>query len=283
MNKNPNNNTITRKEYFAMNTDYKPDDICRFLSEMRLASLAETFKDSYQKAVADELGILQFLGGFLEGELLGRNNRRFERLINAANLDPADSIENYDFELARAHGVEPAQVRDLAAGSYIGPTPRNIVLAGSVGAGKTKLARTLAFEAVRRNYKAVVENTRDMIERLYRMRDSHLFPKLYRRFVAVDVLVLDDLAYMPFAPEQVEFLFRIVFDRIEKQTGPVIVTTNTDVKEWWQFFPSKAMGMAFSDRILGGAVGIKFSGPSIRAQRTKTSNPANPPDPDERK
>jgi DNA replication protein DnaC len=259
-----------------MKTEYKPDDIRRFWSEMRLGALADSFPDAYQKALVNQEGILQFLGGFLEGELLGRQQRRFERLIKAANLDPADSIQNYDFDLARAHGVEPAQVRDLAAGSYIGPTPRNIVLAGSVGAGKTKLARTLAFEAVRRGYKAVVENTRDMVENLYRMRDSHLFPKLYRRFVAVDVLVLDDLAYMPFAPEQVEFLFRIVFDRTEKRTGPVIVTTNTDVKEWWQFFPSKAMGMAFSDRILGGAVGIKFSGPSIRAQRPQPAASSDP-------
>jgi DNA replication protein DnaC len=242
---------------------------------MKFQSLAASFNHRYQKALAEEVGILQFLGAFLEEELLARQQRRFERLIKAANLDPADSIENYDFELARSRGVDPAQVRDLASGSYIGPPPRNIVLAGSVGTGKTKLARTLAFEAVRRDYKAAVENTRQIVERLYRMSDSHLFPKLYRRYVTVDTLVLDDLAYMPFDPKQVEFLFRIVFDRIEKQTGSIIVTTNTDVKEWWQFFPSKAMGMAFSDRILGGAIGLKFSGPSIRGSRDKTSNPPN--------
>ena len=62
---------------------------------------------------------------------------------------------------------------------------------------------------------------------------------------------------------------RVVFDRIEKQTGPVIVTTNTDVKQWWRFFPTKAMGMAFSDRVLGGATGIKFTGPSIRHEPKK--------------
>ena len=61
---------------------------------------------------------------------------------------------------------------------------------------------------------------------------------------------------MPFNPEQVEFLFRVIFDRVERKAGPIIVTTNTDVNEWWQFFPSKAMGKAFSDRILGGAIGI---------------------------
>lgn len=264
-----------------MNPDYTLEDICRFLSQMRLPTLAANFQDRYQKALAQEAGILQFLGAFLEEELVASQQRRCQRLIQAANLDPADSIQNYDFELARSRGVDPAQVRDLAGGSYLRPKPRNLVLAGSVGTGKTKLARTLAFEAVRRDYKAAVHNTRELVEHLYRMRDSHLFPKLYRRLVTVDLLTLDDLAYMPFAPEQVEFLFRLVFDRTEKQLGPIIVTTNTDVKEWWQFFPSKAMGMAFSDRILGGAIGIKFSGPSIRGSRDKPSPPAdstdNPP------
>ena len=70
---------------------------------------------------------------------------------------------------------------------------------------------------------------------------------------------------MPFAPDKVEYLFRLIFDRTEKKTGPIIVTTNTDVKSWWSFFPSKAMGMAFSDRVLGGAIGIRFTGPSIRS------------------
>jgi hypothetical protein len=52
---------------------------------------------------------------------------------------------------------------------------------------------------------------------------------------------------------------------------------NTDVTEWWQFFPSKAMGMAFSDR-LEGAQGILLSGESIRAPRAKRNPPPPPPD-----
>jgi len=251
-----------------MLTEYTPDDICRAFTTLRVSALALSFKEHYQKAVDEQLGILQFMGTFLDHELRERKQRRFERLLKVANLDPSDSLENYDVELARSRGVDITQVRDLASGSYIaGSSMRNIVLAGAVGTGKTKLARTLAFEAVRRDYKAVVYNTRDLIENLYRMRDSHLFPKIYRRLVNLNVLVLDDLAYMTFAPEQVEYLFRIICDRTEKKTGPLIVTTNTDVQEWWQFFPSKAMGMAFSDRVLGGAIGIKFYGPSIRHER----------------
>lgn len=239
----------------------------RFLA-LRLTGIAKIFDERYHAAVAEGTGLLEFLADLLEEETVGRKQRRFERLLKAGNLDMNDSIENYDFELARSRGVDPAQVRDLVGGSYI-DKPKNIILAGAVGTGKTKLARTLGFEAARRDYKVFFENTRDLVEKLFQTRNAYTFPKLYRSYVYADVLGLDDLAYMPFAPEKVDFLFRLVFDRTEKQTGPVIITTNTDVKEWWQFFPSKAMGMAFSDRVLGGAIGIKFNGTSIRKDGKK--------------
>ena len=75
---------------------------------------------------------------------------------------------------------------------------------------------------------------------------------------------------MPYSPEKVEYLFSLVVDRHELKTGSLIVTSNTDVTEWWQFFPSKSMGMAFSDRVLDGAQGIRLTGESIRKPRGKS-------------
>jgi DNA replication protein DnaC len=207
--------------------------------------------------------LLEFLGMLLEEETVGRKQRRFERLVKAGNLDMSDCIERYDFDLARQKGVEASLVRDLISGEYIRKS-RHIVLAGAIGTGKTKLSRTLGFEACRRDFAAIFENTRALVDKLHAMRNAYTYEKVYRRYVQAPVLILDDLAYMPYAPEKVEYLFRVVFDRTEKKTGALIVTTNTDVKEWWSFFPSKAMGMAFSDRVLGGAIGIKFTGTSIR-------------------
>jgi len=111
----------------------------------------------------------------------------------------------------------------------------------------------------------IFAHTAELVDDLYRQRNSIGFPKLYKKYVTAHAIYLDDLAYMAFEPEKVEYLFRLIFDRTEKKTGPIIVTTNTDVKSWWSFFPSKAMGMAFSDRVLGGAIGIRFTGPSIRS------------------
>jgi len=244
--------------------EYSPKDIARFLKQLRLKGMAEVFGERYGEAMAQGMGILEFLGRLMEEELDGRRQRRFERLVKDAKLFPSDSIETYDMDLARAHGVDPALVRDLVGCDYI-RKPRNIVLAGAVGTGKTRLARTLAFEAARRDFRVIFARTAELVDEFYRQRNSLGFPKLYKKYVTAHAIYLDDLAYLTFDPEKVEYLFRLIFDRTEKKTGPIIVTTNSDVREWWKYFPSKAMGMAFSDRVLGGAIGIRFTGPSIRS------------------
>lgn len=242
---------------------FTPERVKNALSALRLNAVAERFEQEYPKACAEGTGMLEFMAGVLEPEVLGRKQRRFERLLKQANLEMNDCIEAYDVELAASRGVEASRVRDMATGEFVTHS-RNVVLAGAVGTGKTRLGRLLGAEACRRDFSTVFVNTRDLIEKLFNARESFAFEKIYRFYRNIDLLILDDLAYMPFAPEKVEFLFRLIFDRHEKKKGALVITTNSDVKEWWTFFPSKAMGMAFSDRVLGGAVGIKFSGDSIR-------------------
>jgi DNA replication protein DnaC len=242
---------------------HTPQQVARAFQTLRLKGIADTFEDDYQKAAQESVSTIDFLGQLLDRELADRDQRRFERFLKQGDLHMTDCFENYDLELARAHGVKTQTVNDLIQGSFIGSS--NVILAGAIGTGKTKLARTLAFECTRLGHRCIFNVTRDLVEELYRLRDAYHFPKVYRHYLKTDLLILDDLAYMPFDPDQVEFLFRLVYDRAEKKTGSLIVTTNTDVKEWWKFFPSEAMGMAFSDRVLGGAIGIKFTGESIRS------------------
>jgi DNA replication protein DnaC len=255
--------------------------LAAMLRALRLVAMAEEIPELLETAQKESWGQLELLFELFRREESRKRQRRFERHLKTSGLSEAYGIDHFDFDLGREHGLEPGVVRDLAQCEFV-HAHRNVILAGGVGTGKTFLARTLGVEALKRGFKVLSFNTADLVDTLYSKRSSFHFGKVYKRLRDVDLLVLDDLAYMPYAPEKVEFLFSLVVDRHELDCGATIVTSNTDVTDWWQYFPSKAMGMAFSDRLLEGAQGLRLTGTSIRPtrpqrKRPKTKPPENPP------
>jgi DNA replication protein DnaC len=250
--------------------------LCATLRSLRLPSMAQELPALLETAEREGWGQLELLKELFEREAVQKRTRRYQRHLKASGLSEAYAIERFDFELAQKHGIEPGVVRDLAQCEFI-RVRRNIILAGGVGTGKSHLARTLGIEALKRGFKVLAFNTAELVDMLYSKRSSFHFGKVYGTVRDADLVILDDLAYMPYAPERVEFLFSLIVDRHELQRGSTIVTSNTDVTEWWQYFPSKAMGMAFSDRLLEGAQGLKLSGASIRPTRPPRGGSGRPP------
>lgn len=258
--------------------DNQFDALVAMLRNLRLRSMAEELPALLDEASREGWGQIAFLCELFHREEVRKRQRRFERNFKASGLSACYGVEHFNFELAHAHGLEPRLARDLLECAFV-RARKNLVLAGGVGTGKTFLARTIGVEALKRGFKVQSYYTAELLALLYSKRESFEFGKVYTRIRDVDVLILDDLAYLPYSPEKVEYLFSLVFDRYELQAGSTIVTSNTDVTDWWQFFPSKAMGMAFSDRLLDGARGIRFTGESIRTGRRPPNDPRPPAQP----
>ena len=255
--------------------------LCAMLRALRLFPMAEDVPELLEASQKESWGQLELLFELFQREEIRKRQRRFERNLKASGLSEAYGLDHFDFDIAREHGIEPGVVRDLAQCEFV-HAHRNVILAGGVGTGKTFIARTLGVEALKRGFKVLSFNTADLVDTLYSKRSSFHFGRVYKRIRDVDLLLLDDLGYMPYAPEKVEFLFSLVVDRHELDCGATVVTSNTDVTDWWQYFPSKAMGMAFSDRLLEGAQGLRLTGDSIRPtrpqrKRPKPAPPENPP------
>ena len=250
--------------------------VLAMLRAMRLRGMAEDLPGLLEEGVTQGWSQIDLLWELAHREQTRKRQRRYQRDLKASQLSECYGLEHYNFELGREHGIEPSLVRDLCQCEFIRGR-RNLIFAGGVGTGKTFLARTVGMEALKRGYRVYSFYTADLLELFHKKRNSFHFGRVYARIRDVELLVLDDLAYLPYAPEKVEYLFTLIVDRHELRSGSTIVTSNTDVTDWWQFFPSKAMGMAFSDRLLEGAQGIRFSGESIRAPRGRRPDP--PPQP----
>lgn len=239
--------------------------LCAAIRAQRLFRLAEEIPALIEEAAREGWGHLELLYAIFRREETLLSQRRFERHLKASGLTISYGLDHFDFELAAKHGVKSAVVRDLAQCEFL-RARRNVILAGGVGTGKTYLAKTLGVEALKRGFKVFFFNTASLLDLIHSRKNSFQFGKVYSRIRDVDLLILDDLAYLPYSAEKVEYLFSLIVDRYERKRTSTIVTSNTDVTEWWQL---KAMGMAFSDRLLEEAQGIRLSGESIRGTKGK--------------
>jgi DNA replication protein DnaC len=242
--------------------------LLEILQAMRLRGIAEELPALLEEAAKEGWGQIDLLLEIFGREDVRRTQRRFATNLKASNLDECYGLDHFDFDLARAHGLEESVVRDLTQCEFV-RAHRNVIIGGGVGTGKTFLARTLGVEALKRGFRAFFYRTGELLNALYKKRDSFQFGRIYGRLRDADLLVLDDLAHLSYSAEKVEFLFSLVVDRYDLDTGATIITSTSSVEEWWQFFPSKGWGMAFSDRLLDRAQGIWLTGESIRKTRSK--------------
>lgn len=160
------------------------------LRVLRFKAMAEELPALLEEAARDDWGRLEFLQELFQREEVRRSQRRFERHLQKSGLSEAYVLENFNFELAAARGVEPSVVRDLAECEFV-RAGRNVILAGSVGTGKTYLARTLGVEALKRGFKVLAFKTPNLLDALYSKRESFHFGKVYGSVRDVDLLILD--------------------------------------------------------------------------------------------
>lgn len=236
-----------------------------FLSELRLPSI----KKGYPK-IAKQIGnsggdYAAFLHALLEEEVNDRRARRIERRLKEARFPQIKELTDLD-ERALPDGVSLPQILELAKGDYIAERA-NVIAIGSSGTGKTHISIGLGVEACRQCRRVRFFTATDLVSELAEAQEQHQLHRYLRRLAALDLLIVDELGYLPVTEHGAELLFQAFSARHER--GSVIMNTNLAFSDWGQVFKTERLAVAMLDRVTHRAQILEMNGESYRLRSAK--------------
>lgn len=246
-----------------METDYleiRTMDACRAL---KLPAIGRDAVRLAKEAVRQQLEPLDYLVGLLETELDERRMRRALQRVKEARFPVPKTLDGFDFK--RAPHLSESLFRTLAQGTYIDDA-EPVLFIGEPGTGKTHLATALGFAAAQQGKRVRFTTAAGLVTELVEAKDRRQLASVVNRYSRVELLIVDELAYLPLSRTDAELLFRVLGERHERK--PIIVTTNLPFSEWTTMFPDPRLCKAVVDRITHRAHIIDTGQDSDRLRQT---------------
>ena len=236
------------------------DELRQQLAYLKLPFMQEHVEDLIRQAAADGWSHIEFLRRLVEGEAALHQDRARARRIRQARFPVLKTLDQFDFTWPVK--INRLAVRNLFRLTFI-EDKANSILIGGVGLGKSHLAIALGYAACEAGFRVRFTTAIDVINTLSAAHNAGHFEAELRKYIRPDLLVMDELGYLPIDKHGANLLFQIISQRYER--GAIVLTTNKAFKHWPSIFNNDStLTSAILDRVLHHAETLVIEGKSYR-------------------
>ena len=225
-------------------------------------ALIETKPNALDHAAALQgwalLMVFQHLRHLLEARMGNRGKREFIQVLRLLEALPLEIV-------AAIPSLGKMLVLELARCEYV-LRRENVIALGNSGTGKTHVALALGLAACQKGLTVAFTTAASLVNQLMEARDERRLLKLQRDLAAVQLLIVDELGYVPLSPTGAELLFEVFSQRYER--GSTIVTSNLPFEDWTQVLGSERLTGALLDRLTHHVSILTMNGDSYRLKQS---------------
>ena len=230
---------------------------------LKLPTIARHAHKLAQEAAQANQTFEQYLLALLEQEALQRETNQERRRIQAAHFPILHTLDTFDFSAVPT--LNKVQILELARGEYL-RRRENILFVGEIGTGKTHLATALALAACRQGQRVRFYTAAGLVNELTEARDERRLARLLAQLLKQDLVVLDEVGFVPFSVQGSQLLFQFCSERYQR--GSLALTTNLEFGKWSEVFGDAQMTGALLDRITHHCHIVECHGESYRFKQS---------------
>jgi DNA replication protein DnaC len=230
-----------------------------YLRQLRLPTFLDNYRQFAADAARNNLDYTRFLLALVEQEVNQRESNMIQRRVKAARFPVLKELADFDFSALPK--LNKAEILDLARGEYI-QKRETLIFIGNPGLGKTHLATAIALAACRQKRKVRFWTAASLVNELLQAQDDHRMHRFITQALKFELVVLDELGFIPFSSTAAQVLFTFCSELYERRS--FIITTNLKFADWVQIFGDERLTAALLDRLTHHAHIIELVGESYR-------------------
>ena len=235
------------------------------LKKLRLPTVLREYEKQARLCAAENVDHIRYLARLIELELIDREARMVQRRIKAAKFPATKTLESFDFDAIPS--LNKKLVLDLARAEFI-DRRENLIALGPSGVGKSHIAIAIGLAACQRGIKARFITAAAMVHELIEARDEKRLLRLQKQLASHELLIIDELGFVPLSKTGAELLFELISQRYER--GATMITSNLPFDEWTSIFGSERLTGALLDRLTHHVHILEMNGRSYRLAQSRS-------------